>query len=42
MCSLIIVFCVCFFACIANSVIAHIDAAVYGVLLLDVLLRFNN
>ena len=32
---------IAFFAYIANSMIAHIDAAVYGVLLLDSLLYFN-
>ena len=35
---LMIPFCV-FFAYIANSMIAHVDAAAYGVLLLDLLLR---
>ena len=36
---LMIVFCVCFFAYIANSMIARVDAAAYSVLLFDLLLR---
>ena len=30
-----------FFPYIANSMIVHVDVAVYGVLLLDLFLRFN-